>query len=159
MNKKLVEDNMNLVYFAISKYYPTYIHDEDIIQTGMVGLCQAAKRWEEGRGTFSTFAVKCICNEINMEFRQRNKHKGVLSLDYEVESDDGDKVPMIDLIVGEEDIAYIDLDSFSDQLSDSQKRIYALRRQGMSVSEISNTLGISQGVIYQTLRKVKRLRG
>lgn len=159
MNKKLVEDNMNLVYFTISKYYPTYIHDEDIIQTGMVGLCQAAKRWDESKSTFSTFAVKCICNEINMEFRQRNKHKDVSSLDYEVDNDDGDKVPLIDLIVGEEDIGYVDLDSFSDQLNDNQKRIYALRKQGMCVSEIADTLGMSEGFIYQTLRKIKRLRG
>lgn len=159
MNKKLVEDNMNLVYFTISKYYPTYIHDEDIIQTGMVGLCQAAKRWDESKSTFSTFAVKCICNEINMEFRQRNKHKDVLSLDYEVDNDDGDKVPLIDLIVGEEDIGYVDLDSFIDKLSESQKQIYNLRRQGMSVMEIADRLGVSKQTVYKTLRKIKRLRG
>ena len=67
--QQLIEDNLNLVYALISREYPTYLHDEDIIQTGMLGLCKAADKWDEKRGTFSNFAWCCIRHEIIKEFK------------------------------------------------------------------------------------------
>ena len=80
MNKnELIEKNMNLVYFVISKYYPTFIHDEDIVQSGMLGLCKAADKWDESKSKFSTYAGRCIRNEINQEFIRRKPFSKVIS--------------------------------------------------------------------------------
>ena len=68
--KKLVEENMNLVYFTLSRYYPWLLQDEDVRSVGMIGLMIAAQNWEPSRGKFSTFAVKVIKREISNEWRK-----------------------------------------------------------------------------------------
>lgn len=68
--KKLVEENMNLVYFTLSRYYPWLLQDEDVRSVGMIGLMIAAQKWEPSRGKFSTFAVKVIKREISNEWRK-----------------------------------------------------------------------------------------
>ena len=68
--KKLVEENMNLVYFTLSRYYPWLLQDEDVRSVGMIGLMLAAQKWEPSRGKFSTFAVKVIKREISNEWRK-----------------------------------------------------------------------------------------
>ena len=66
---------MRLVHFVLNKYYPGYTKDEDIIQCGMVGLVGAANTFDESKGTFSTYAVRCVMNQINTELRNRKKYK------------------------------------------------------------------------------------
>ena len=113
MNRQqLIEDNMNLVYFIISREYPTYLQDEDIIQSGMLGLCKAANSWEE-RGLFSTYAGRCIRNEIRQEFVRRKPHSKLVSLEANV----NDESTLGDLIVGEEDVVYLDDEQFYSQLT------------------------------------------
>ena len=75
--QQLIEDNMGLVYSLILREYPTYIQDEDIIQCGMLGLCQAADKFDESKGfKFAGFAWFCIRNEIIRELNKRSKHQG-----------------------------------------------------------------------------------
>lgn len=157
--QQLIEDNMNLVYHVVHRNYPTYIDDEDIVQCGMLGLCKAADKWEDGKSQFSTFACKCIRNEIAMEFRKRAKHQGVLSLDYEVDGDDGDKCAFRDCIVAEEDVGYIDLDVDSNRLTKRQQEIFELRKQGMTCADIGRKLGVSKQSVWKTDRKIRALRG
>ena len=87
MNNKqdFIEENINLVYVVIREYYPNFISDEDIIQCGMVGLCKAASKWEK-KGKFSSFAKKCILNEVRDELKDRAKRKVEISLDRLLES-------------------------------------------------------------------------
>lgn len=82
MNNKqdFIEENINLVYVVIREYYPNFISDEDIIQCGMVGLCKAASKWKK-KGKFSSFAKKCILNEVRDELKDRVKRKVEISLD------------------------------------------------------------------------------
>lgn len=42
--EKMVEDNKNLVFYTIARYFPNYKTDEDVIQTGMIGLWYACQR-------------------------------------------------------------------------------------------------------------------
>lgn len=82
MNDKqqFISDNVKLVYFIIQKYYPTFAHDEDIVQCGMVGLCKAAKKWQQ-KGKFSSYARQCILNEIRNELKLRAKRSVEVSLE------------------------------------------------------------------------------
>lgn len=158
MNKqKLIEDNLNLVYSVISKRYPNCIKDEDIIQCGRLGLCKAADRWDENLGAFSTFAYKCITNEIKLEFRRRYKHPKQLSLEYEVKNRNGDDVLFGELLVGDRGIEYIDLKSIPNHLSDKGKEIFKLLLCGNTPSEISIITGYSVGTINWHKRKIKKL--
>lgn len=155
MRDKLIEDNLGLVYYIVRKYYPTFINDEDIIQCGMVGLCQAAEYYDEKQGKFSTLASKCILNCVSNEFRSRMKHVDVRSLDYKIRTEDG-KCTVADTIAGEEDVDYFDLGSFYDTLTDREKRIIDLRIEGYPQQEIGKTIHTSQETVSQTLKKLKR---
>ena len=157
--QQLIEDNMNLVYSLISKEYPSYLGDEDIIQTGMLGLCQAADKWDESRGKFSTFAWYCIRNEILKEFNRRAKHQGVLSLDYEISDADGERASFGNCIVGQEDVGYVDTDVKVERLNKTQLKVFELYRNGMRTNEIATTLGISRQAVWYTMRKIRMMRG
>lgn len=159
MKQQMIEDNINLVYHIINQYYPTYMYDEDIIQSGMVGLCKAVDLWDEEKSKFSTFAAKCIRNEIIQEFRSRNKHKGILSLDYEVHDKDGEKVSFGDFCVGDEDVDYVDLDYIYDEMTEEEIRICKLKQSGLSACEISKQVGKSYNFVCRVIRKFKILWG
>lgn len=155
--QQLIEDNMNLVYSLVSKEYPTYLQDEDIIQSGMVGLCKAAEKWDESKSKFSTFAFICIRNEIRKDLQQRNKHKGVLSLDYEVDGQDGERTSFGDFIVGAEDVLYIDTELPT--ITDRERQVFELFQTGLAQTEIANKLGVSKQYVWKVMRKIRALRG
>lgn len=152
--QQIVEDNMNLVYSLIAKEYPTYLNDEDIIQCGMLGLCKAADKWDEEKGTFSTFAWFCIRNEIRQEFRSRSKHQNILSLDYEVDSEEG-KTTFGDFVMGDEDVNYID----TSDLTEREAQVLQLLNNGLSQVVIAKKLGITKQRVWAILRKLKTMRG
>lgn len=155
MKQKLIEDNLNLVYSLVSKEYPTYIHDEDIIQCGMVGLCKATEKWDESKSQFSTFAWRCIRNEIAMEFRRRAKHQGILSLDYEMTDEDGGRSTFGDCVVGDEDIPYIDTEVKS--ITSREQQIFELYKTLQNYQEVATKLGISKQYVWKTMRKIRAL--
>ena len=155
MRDKLIEDNMMLVYYIIRKYYPTFINDEDIVQCGMVGLCQAAEYYDEKQGKFSTLASKLILNNVSNEIRSRMKHANVKSLDYQIRTKDG-HCTVADTIVGDEDVDYFDLDFFNDTLTEREKKIVDLRLDGYTQQEIGHDIHVSQETVSGTLKKLKR---
>ena len=155
MNRQqLIEDNINLVYFVVHTYYPTFATDEDIIQCGMLGLCTAAKCWNN-EGQFATYARKCILNEMKQEFIRRKKHREVLSLDYPSKNDDYDNLSLGDCIVGSEDVDWVDVDGIRGSLSCADQQIFDLKRSGMKTKEIAERLGCSDRVVTKRLRQMK----
>lgn len=159
--QQLIEDNMMLVYHLLHREYPTYIHDEDIVQCGMLGLCKAAEKWDESKSKFSTFAIICIRSEIQMEFRRRAKHQGILSLDYEIKNGDTtcDFVTLGDLIVGDEDVPYFDIGIDLTRLNEKERRIAELLPTGMTQVDIARELGVSRQYVHKTIRKIRAMRG
>ena len=148
---------MNLVYALVSREYPTYLHDEDIIQCGMLGLCQAADKWDENKAKFSDFAWYCIRHEIIKEFKRRAKHQGVLSLDYETVTEDG-RGSLGDTIVGDEDVAYVDIEVNSCRINKTERKIYDLLVAGLQPREVAKKLNVSYSFVYATRRKLRLLR-
>lgn len=156
--QQLIEDNMKLVYSLISKEYPNLIADEDIIQCGMLGLCQAADKFDESMGCkFSGFAWFCIRHEIIRELNKRSKHQGLLSLDYEYTDKFGEKFPFGDLIVGEEDVMYVD--DCEHKLTPKQRQISKLLQKGIKGKDIAKMLGVTHQYVSWVRRKIRLLRG
>jgi DNA-directed RNA polymerase specialized sigma24 family protein len=93
----------------------------------MVGLCKAAKTWDEEKSAFSTYASRVILNEIKMEFRRRSKRPPTTSLNYEMENGEGGRDEVLNLIVGEADVDYFDFKIFYDRLSPMDKEILFAR--------------------------------
>ena len=154
--QQLIEDNMNLVYWVIRNRFPRYITDEDLVQVGMLGLCKAANAWDESKGIFSSFAVKGIHFEIYKEFERRNKHKVTYSLDYEYFDQDHEKITLADTVVGDLDVDWFDYEALYDALSEPERTVVDMRLQGMTMSEIARTLGVSKQSISARLRRARK---
>lgn len=78
--KKLVEENMNLVYFVIHKYYKfnfPFVEKEELFQEGMYALCKCIPYYNENKGKISTFVVKCVKKHISYYLLDRDNIKTV----------------------------------------------------------------------------------
>ena len=67
---KLIEENLQLVWYVMARYYPSTINSperEDFFQIGCIGLIFAANNYEPGPVKFSTFAAR------NIQCRLRNE--------------------------------------------------------------------------------------
>lgn len=151
----LVVENMNLVYAVIHKLFPKYIHDEDIVQIGRLGLCVAAERWDESKSQFATFAWNVIANHIRLEFRRRNKDKMTYSLSSPIVSDgESDILTYEDVIPGDDDVEFCDEDGYYSVLTDRERALADLLRKGKTVPEIAETWGYSEETIYTIRRRI-----
>lgn len=78
MEHKMInfEDNISLVGKVYQNYYARFKWlKEDLIQVGSIGLWRACKSFNEEKNTcFSTYAFKCIKNEMAMLLRKECKH-------------------------------------------------------------------------------------
>lgn len=154
--EKMVTDNLKLVHHLINRMYPTYSHDEDLIQAGNLGLVKAANTYDPTKGTlFSTYACYCILNEFKIEFRTRSKHFGVQSLDYLIHDDNGHEIPRMETLVGDEDIdlnAY-NLGEFVKSLSDKEQKLVKLLATH-SMPQVAKILNVSPQAIQQKRRRL-----
>ena len=149
--QRLVEDNLPLVYFIISREYPTFIGDEDLAQSASLGLCQAAENWDETKGLFSTYAGKCIRNEINKEFIRRKPHSKNISLQTTL----SEKLTLDEVLVGDEDVVIMD-EKFYDTLTDEEIKAFELYYVGYSADEIAETMRCNVPKANKLLRIVKK---
>lgn len=68
----LILNNQNLIYFILKKY--NYSYNEDLFQIGMIGLIKATEKYDKSKKfKFSSFAYKCISNEILVHFRKQKR--------------------------------------------------------------------------------------
>lgn len=84
----LIEHNLRLVAHVVKKYNQADEAD-DLISVGSLGLIKAINSYKLNHGTqFSTYAAKCIENEILMLIRANKKHKSNVSIEDILGSDD-----------------------------------------------------------------------
>lgn len=72
--EKLIQENIPLVKKIAGQYSGLGIPFEDLVQEGMVGILEAAKRFREDKGAkFSTYAVFWIKKQILQAIEQEKK--------------------------------------------------------------------------------------
>ena len=147
--QKLVEDNLKLVWHVLRKYYPSLGGDEELASCGTYGLCMAALRWDASKSNFTTFACACISNAIRNELRSRQKRSCTISIDTPL----GDGLTIEDTLYEEEphEVDY----SFMDKLTPSEKKIFDLRSDGYSVTEIESITGYDHRKVLRLMRNCK----
>lgn len=148
--RKLAEDNMKLVYHVIARDYPTFKGDEDIVQSGMLGLCRAATKWNESRGAFSTYACVCIRSAICQELRARQPHTQVVSFDTPV----SENLTLEDTIAGDDGVDLVDY-SFLRELNDDELFVFDLKSKGYEVEDIQRVTGYDSRKVRKILRTIK----
>ncbi|MGN0748232.1 MAG: RNA polymerase sporulation sigma factor SigK [Christensenellales bacterium] len=100
----LISHNLRLVAHIVKKYSGAGEAD-DLISVGSIGLIKAINSFEYDKGTqLSTYAARCIENEILMLIRLNKKHKQTISLQETLGQDkDGNDIELMDIIPGIED--------------------------------------------------------
>lgn len=148
---KLVEDNMKLVYGIIGKEYPTFSRDEDVIQCGMLGLCKAAHSLDSSKSRFSTYAYKCIRNEIQQEFRRRRPHNSNVSL----ESKTIDGGTLADVLLRDDDVSYLEYEDFEELLTPKEREILQFCEVGYTKNEIADMMGYKPEKVRRIVRNLR----
>ena len=101
--EKLIRHNLRLVAHIVKKYYALPGDQEDLVSIGTIGLMKAVDTFDATRkARFSTYASRCIENELRMHFRRLRRGGTMVSLQETLEA-------------GKEDTAL----TFSDVLQDS----------------------------------------
>jgi len=100
----LIEHNLRLVVHIVKKYSMAGEAD-DLISVGTIGLIKAINTYNLDKGSqLSTYASRCIENEILMLLRLNKKHNQVYSLEESLGHDkDGNEITLSDIISGDID--------------------------------------------------------
>ncbi len=121
---KLVEHNLRLVAHIAKKYYASCSDTDELVSIGTIGLIKAVNTFDPDKNIrLSSYASRCIENEVLMYFRNGKKSSQDISLDDAIDSDsDGNKLTLMDIISADDDfVDDIDIKLKSEKL---QKYIY-----------------------------------
>lgn len=121
----LIRHNLRLVAHVVKKYNGAAEAD-DLISCGTIGLIKAINSFKADKGTqISTYASRCIENEVLMFLRVSKKHQQVGSLNESLGDDhDGNEICLVDIITDDREQSDID-EAMHRQLM--QKLITAMR--------------------------------
>lgn len=179
--RKLIEHNLRLVAHIARKYTVPGFDSDDLISIGSIGLIKAVETFRPGCGaTLSTYASRCIENEILMSLRASQKRKNDVSLNDALGKDvDGNEIYYIDVLGTEPDAVTDEVDRrislqriselIREVLPERERTVLELRyglidgRQRPQY-EIAKVLGISRSYVSRlekkaTLALEKSLKG
>ena len=95
----LIRHNLRLVAHIVKKYYALPGDQEDLVSIGTIGLMKAVDTFDATRkARFSTYASRCIENEIRMQFRRERKSGQTVSLQEALETDGDSALTLADVI-------------------------------------------------------------
>ncbi len=97
---KLIEHNLRLVAHIVKKYDSKDTFTDDLISIGTIGLIKGIDTYNGDKKTkITTYAARCIQNEILMHFRSQKKYGPTLSLNSAIGHDkEGNEINLIDVI-------------------------------------------------------------
>lgn len=166
---KLVEHNLRLVAHIAKKYYSSCSDTDELVSIGTIGLIKAVNTFDiEKNIRLSSYASRCIENEVLMYFRSAKKSAKDMSLDEAIDSDnDGNKLTLMDIMSVEDDFAEkLDTKIKSEKLKiyikkylSPRERLIINLRYGLSGEEpltqreIAEKLNISRSYVSRIERK------
>ncbi|MBQ8598021.1 MAG: RNA polymerase sporulation sigma factor SigK [Lachnospiraceae bacterium] len=100
----LIERNLRLVAHIAKKYQNASEDMEDLISIGTIGLIKAISSFDAGKGKLSTYASRCIDNELLMLLRSKKKSSREVSLYEPIGTDkEGNEINLLDIIEHEQE--------------------------------------------------------
>lgn len=182
---KLIEHNLRLVAYIVNKNYPEAVRGcqqdaDDLISIGTIGLIRAAETFDYTKGRrFSTYASRCIDNQIKMHFRKIKRQQSEVYINEPLETDsEGNTLTIADILasnVNIEEETELRLNSqklyryIDEELDEREKEIickrYGIRDgrgfvcEAMTQREIAKQLKISRSYISRIEKKaLEKLR-
>lgn len=166
---KLIEHNLRLVAHITKKYHSCKSDPDDLISIGTIGLIKAINTFDGSKGIrLSSYASRCIENEILMHFRSSKKSSLDMSINEPIETDkNGNVLTLIDTIASDESILdQVDLKINTQKLNKliiqslkPRERIIICLRYGLNGNkpipqrEVADRLGISRSYVSRIEKK------
>ena len=160
---KLIEHNLRLVAHIVKKFENKNTSQDDLISIGTIGLIKGIDSYNDTKKTrITTYAARCIENEILMYFRSTKKSQNDVSLNDSIGYDkDGNEINLIDVLKdNSKDLAEMihtkenikQLSQYLNLLTNREKEII-IKRYGLlnqkeqTQKEIANTMHISRSYV------------
>lgn len=159
----LIKHNLRLVAHIAKKYYGSSIENEDLMSIGTIGLIKAVESYSKDKQIkFSTYASKCIQNEILMKIRKNKNLENVLYLDDSIDNEKSNsRLTLKDSLQDDFNVSdYCELQQEKQQLLklvvqklDARQRQVVILRYGLfgnnakTQQEVSEILGISRSYV------------
>ena len=160
---KLIEHNLRLVAHIVKKYDTKNENTDDLISIGTIGLIKGVDSYSKKKNTrLTTYAARCIENEILMYFRNNKKRSKDISINESIGFDkEGNEVTILDILktpapdfaldLHKED-NITDLKNYLNILTDKEKEIIIYRyglydNDEITQKEIAKKLGISRSYV------------
>ena len=151
----LIEHNLRLVVYIAKRYETNPIFMEDLISIGTIGLIKAVDSFKPEKGhKLTTYASKCIENEILMYLRSSKNYFQNVSLNEPIATDkDGSEITLIDAISSPEDSSIIDDMIVEDNIARLKRYIHVLDARELEI--ITKRFGL-YGQEEETQREIAR---
>ena len=170
---KLIEHNLRLVAHIIKKYYGTKCEQDDLVSIGTIGLIKAINTFDPDKKIrLSSYASRCIENEILMHLRAVKKTERDISLNETIDTDkDGNPLTLMDIMAVDDSILD-DLDMklnskklgqyINEELGEREKTVIILRyglngKKPMTQKEVAGLLGISRSYVSRIETKALKI--
>lgn len=167
--EKLISHNLRFVAHVVKKYTNT-LEVDDLLSVGTIGLIKAIDTFDyDKKVQLSTYAARCINNEILMLIRANKKHKNVVSLNSLTTNNEEDNdLELMDVIASDEDELFNQVDNnlsmqkikhiINTKLDEREQEIIKLRyglvdEKGLTQKEVAEKLGISRSYISRIENK------
>ena len=158
----LVRHNLRLVAHIVKKYNNAGEAD-DLISVGSIGLIKGIETFSPDKGCqLTTYAAKCIENEILLYIRANKKHRQAVSLFDSVGTDkEGNDIALMDVIPQQgDDFAVIEnsivlekvKSVMNEVLTESERQVISLRyglfdKTAYTQSQVAKKLKISRSYV------------
>ncbi len=159
----LIERNLRLVAHIVKKFESKWVSQDDLISIGTIGLIKGIDSYNESKKTkITTYAARCIENEILMYFRSNKKRDNDVSLNDSIGYDkDGNEINLMDVLKDNTtDFAEVihtkdniqDLSKYLTLLNEREKEII-IKRYGLlnkkekTQKEIAQEINISRSYV------------
>ncbi len=160
---KLIEHNLRLVAHIVKKFENKNSDSDDLISIGTIGLIKGIDSFNFDQKTkITTYAARCIQNEILMHFRSNKKTNLNVSLNDSIGFDkEGNEINLIDVLKDNE-VDFIEEINTKDNISrvekylsllNSREKNIIIQRYGLyntkdlTQKEISKKLNISRSYV------------
>lgn len=166
--EELILNNQELIYHVVSKLH-IYTDDyNDIISVGKIGLVKAAASFDMSKNIhFSTYAVRCIHNEILLYFRQEYPHTKNISLYSPVGNDkDGDELLLFNIlatngtdfskVIEDNDITIRCINIILNLFNPRDRLIMLYQIAGVSQQTLSSIFNISRPYVSKLERQLRK---
>ena len=172
----LIEHNLRLVAHVVKKYQGTGEDTDDLISIGTIGLIKAVTTFNPQKASrLSTYAARCIENELLMYFRSKKKTARDVSLYEPIGTDkEGNQIKLLDIVESGEPELWervvekkniLRLYELVSEVLDERENWIIRRRYGLyntkpvTQREIANSLGISRSYVSRIEKKaLEKLR-